>query len=196
MVRQHGKYSVDAKLVAIQGDKVVLKKADGTVITLPVARLSDTDRQYLRTLTQKQTTAQVAKQPVDPIQSVKVSASSQWSETTYAAARAFDGLLNTRWNSATGDTRGAWLAVQWETPVRIRHAVVHQAFDRITGLELQTRNDTNESWTTVVVLDGEELTRQKKGRAGRTPDDGSVNPVYTVHLDATVQTRGFPHQNH
>jgi len=45
-----GKFSVEAELVEVKNDQVVLKKTDGKVITLPVARLSETDRQHLQSL--------------------------------------------------------------------------------------------------------------------------------------------------
>ncbi len=45
-----GKYSVEAELVEVQGDKVVLKKSTGSVITMPVARLSKADQEYLQSL--------------------------------------------------------------------------------------------------------------------------------------------------
>ena len=45
-----GTYSVEAELVEVQGDKVVLRKVSGSVITVPVARLSETDRRYLQSL--------------------------------------------------------------------------------------------------------------------------------------------------
>jgi len=45
-----GKFSVEAELVDIKNDKVVLRKTSGGVITLPVARLSGADRNYLKTV--------------------------------------------------------------------------------------------------------------------------------------------------
>ena len=39
-----GKFSVEAELVAVKDDKVVLKKTSGSLKTLSVARLSETDR--------------------------------------------------------------------------------------------------------------------------------------------------------
>lgn len=45
-----GKFSVEAELVEVQGDKVVLRKAGGTEITVPIARLSANDRRYLESL--------------------------------------------------------------------------------------------------------------------------------------------------
>ncbi len=46
-----GKYTVEAELVAVRGDKVLLKKeSTGTVITLPIARLSKEDQDYLESL--------------------------------------------------------------------------------------------------------------------------------------------------
>ena len=35
-----GKFSVEAELVEVKGDKVVLKTSTGSVITVPIARLS------------------------------------------------------------------------------------------------------------------------------------------------------------
>ncbi len=54
-----GKYSIEAELVEVRDKKVTLRKPDGSVVTLPVARLSDQDRRYLKTLkksTAKQST--------------------------------------------------------------------------------------------------------------------------------------------
>jgi hypothetical protein len=45
-----GKFSTDAELVVVNKDSVVLKNAKGKVITVPLARLSDADREYLKTL--------------------------------------------------------------------------------------------------------------------------------------------------
>ena len=45
-----GKFSVEAELVEVKADKVVLRKAGGSEITVPVARLSQVDRRYLESL--------------------------------------------------------------------------------------------------------------------------------------------------
>jgi hypothetical protein len=50
-----GKFSVEAELVEVKGDKVVLKKTDGKTVTLPVARLSETDQRHLQLLAQELT---------------------------------------------------------------------------------------------------------------------------------------------
>lgn len=48
-----GKFSVEAELVEVQDGKVLLKKtSDSTVITVPVARLSEADRRYLQSISQ------------------------------------------------------------------------------------------------------------------------------------------------
>ena len=47
-----GKFSVEAELVEIKDDSVVLKKSTGSLITVPIARLSAADRGYLRSLKQ------------------------------------------------------------------------------------------------------------------------------------------------
>jgi len=58
-----GKFSVEAELVEVKDDKVVLKRTSGTVITLPVARLSKTDRRYLQTLAQEPTNEPLGRPP-------------------------------------------------------------------------------------------------------------------------------------
>jgi hypothetical protein len=41
---------VEAELVEVKGDKVVLKRSTGSVITVPIARLSKADQEYLQSL--------------------------------------------------------------------------------------------------------------------------------------------------
>ena len=45
-----GKFSVEAELVEIKDNKVVLKKSTGSVITVPIARLSKIDQEHLQSL--------------------------------------------------------------------------------------------------------------------------------------------------
>lgn len=45
-----GKFSTDAEFVEIKQDRVVLKKANGKTVAVPLDRLSDVDREYLKTL--------------------------------------------------------------------------------------------------------------------------------------------------
>ena len=48
-----GKFSVEAEFVETKQDSIVLKKANGSLITVPVVRLSETDRKYLQSLDQR-----------------------------------------------------------------------------------------------------------------------------------------------
>lgn len=50
-----GQHSIVAAFVAFQNDHVRLKRQDGQVITVPTARLSQSDRRYLAPLKQKST---------------------------------------------------------------------------------------------------------------------------------------------
>ena len=45
-----GKFSVEAELVEVKDDQVVLKRADGSKTSVPINRLSETDRRYLNSL--------------------------------------------------------------------------------------------------------------------------------------------------
>src|SRR5262249_28630672 len=69
------------------------------------------------------------------------SSSSDWQSdqgnTTFVAAKAFDGDLTTRWNSYSGDGEGSWLAATWSAPVTINKVVLREAFNRIDGFRVQ-----------------------------------------------------------
>ena len=45
-----GRYRIEAELVAVRGDKIVLEKTDGEILSIPIARLSDVDQQFLKDL--------------------------------------------------------------------------------------------------------------------------------------------------
>jgi hypothetical protein len=53
-----GKFRVEAELVVVKNGKVYLEKADGTAVSVPVDRLSDADRKYLSSISEKQGTAE------------------------------------------------------------------------------------------------------------------------------------------
>src|ERR1700736_1484540 len=78
------------------------------------------------------------------------SSSSDWQSdqgnTTFVAAKAFDGDITTRWNSFAGDGAGAWLAAKWNAPVTINKAVLREAFDRITGMRVQQFDTSKNDW--------------------------------------------------
>ena len=58
-----GKFSVEAEFVETKQDSVVLKKSSGSVITVPVARLSETDRRYLQALAEEPSSEPIAPAP-------------------------------------------------------------------------------------------------------------------------------------
>jgi hypothetical protein len=42
-----GKFQVEAELVEVKGDKVVLKKTNGNTTTVPISRLSQPDQEFV-----------------------------------------------------------------------------------------------------------------------------------------------------
>ncbi|CAD71673.1 MAG TPA: hypothetical protein DDX19_11310 [Rhodopirellula baltica] len=48
-----GKYRIEAKLVVVHGDKAVLERPDGKIISIPIAKLSDADQTFLKELAAK-----------------------------------------------------------------------------------------------------------------------------------------------
>jgi galactosylceramidase len=81
--------------------------------------------------------------PVNLALSATASASSRWSRD-YSAARANDGNWNTRWNSAAGDVNGAWLQLDFNTPVTFGQARFSQFDNRIQSYKIQY--DDNNQW--------------------------------------------------
>ena len=73
---------------------------------------------------------------VNLAQGKKARASSQWSDQ-YAAACAFDGDGNTRWNAAAGKTAGEWLEVDFGRPERFDLVSVRQFDTRIAQYRIQ-----------------------------------------------------------
>ena len=43
-----GKFRVQAELVSVRGDKVILEKADGSIVTVPIEKLCQADRDFIK----------------------------------------------------------------------------------------------------------------------------------------------------
>jgi len=65
--------------------------------------------------------------PENLARSAKASASSVFGKD-FAADCLIDGDTSTRWNSARGDTDGAWVELVWERPVTFSRVVINEAF--------------------------------------------------------------------
>lgn len=61
-------------------------------------------------------------------------------EQNFTAEEAFDGDLNTRWNSANGKVENQWLEACFPTAVTIDKIEVYEALDRINEYQLQYYN--------------------------------------------------------
>ena len=70
-----GKYKIEGDLLKIEPDRVQLKKADGTEIWVPIARLGRADREFVRSHSEKERARAVEGPPVG----LKVDGSAQWS---------------------------------------------------------------------------------------------------------------------
>ncbi len=77
-------------------------------------------------------------------QGKKARASSQWGDE-YAAARAFDGDGNTRWNAAAGKTAGEWLEVDFGRSERFNLVSVRQFDTRIGQYRIQVADHSANS---------------------------------------------------
>lgn len=73
-------------------------------------------------------------------------ASSFWNnDPTYAANRANDNDLNTRWNASANNGVDCWLQLDFGTPVTFNKTTLRQFLDRITGYQIQYWNGS--SWS-------------------------------------------------
>jgi len=71
--------------------------------------------------------------------------SSDWSED-YDAAKAIDGNLQTRWNSAAGDVQDSYVALEWKSPQTFNKVTIREAFDRIREYAIQTFDKSKGDW--------------------------------------------------
>ena len=157
---------------------------------------------------------------VNLMAAAKYSSSSNLAETgnvEYDAAKAFDGDLDTRWNSKIGNAVGAWLAARWDRPVTVHKIIVRQAHDRMTSFVIERFDEANGGWIHLlyvfadrhlssysreggrlgwgyrrdaVWVDGKQL-GDLKDRVFGTHPDGSVHPAFTLNLPDPLTTTGI-----
>jgi len=117
----------------------------------------------------------------------KYSASSEWENgnPTYLASKAFDGDYTSRWNVASGDSDGSWLAATWDNPVTINKVVMYEDYDRLAGFRIQTL-DSGGNWVDAYVAEDAGYTAVKS-----TDPAQQANPVYKIRLAQPIQTKGL-----
>jgi hypothetical protein len=115
------------------------------------------------------------------------SASSEWEDgnPTYLASKAFDGdETTTRWNVASGDNDGSWLAATWASPVTINKVVMYEAFDRLNGFRIQNL-DSGGNWVDAYVAEDAGYAAVKSKDPAK-----QTNPVFTIRFATPLQTKG------
>jgi len=117
----------------------------------------------------------------------KYSASSEWEDgnPTYLASKAFDGDYTSRWNVASGDNDGSWLAATWDNPVTINKVVMYEDYDRLNGFRIQTL-DSGGNWVDAYVAEDAGYTAVKS-----TDPAQQANPVYKIRFAQPLQTKGL-----
>jgi hypothetical protein len=106
--------------------------------------------------------------------------------TTYVASKAFDGDLQTRWNSASGDEDGSFLGTRWDAPQTITKIVVHEAVfpnPRIEAFRLQQFDTGKNDWVDVYTAADATLD------AIRT--SSPIGPIYTMRFKPALSTTGI-----
>ncbi len=139
----------------------------------------------------KSNSVPAATKRVNLMRTAEASASSAWPDASLTASKALDGVASTRWNSKSGDDKGAWLAARWPQPVTVRQVVLHESYDRITSFQVQQFDKAKNDWVNVIAVDEKQVTVMKAGKSGKDANDGSVNPVFTVNLPSPVETTGL-----
>jgi hypothetical protein len=118
----------------------------------------------------------------------KYSASSEWQSdqgnVDFIAAKAFDGDLGSRWNSASGDDQGSWLAATWDTPVTINKVVMYERFGRVQAYTIQ-QLDANGKW--VDAYKAQDATFDSTIKSGAAGSD----LTFVVRLDKPIVSKGL-----
>jgi len=81
----------------------------------------------------------------------RVEASSEWAARGYSPQLAFDVNPETRWNSVDGSANGQWLKIVFPEVVEIARVILHEPFDRVTGVQIQTFDADKNDWITHAV---------------------------------------------
>jgi hypothetical protein len=114
-------------------------------------------------------------------------ASSEWESdrgnTTFIAAKAFDGDVATRWNVAGGNDQNSWIAANWSRSVTINRVVVHEAFDRLDGFRIQRYDTARVRWVDAYVAEGQSYAAVRSG--------DPANPTFSIRLTPSVHTDGL-----
>jgi hypothetical protein len=88
----------------------------------------------------------------------RVEASSEWAAGGHSPQLAFDGNLDTRWNSVANGPNGQWLKVVFPEPVEVASVVLCEPFDRVAKFQIQTFDTGKNDWTTQAA--GERINRR------------------------------------
>lgn len=102
---------------------------------------------------------------------------------TFVAAKAFDGDLTTRWNSASGDDNGSFLGTRWDAPQTIAKVVIRQAFDRVRSFRVQRFDTGSNDWVDAYNATGAEFDAVRGG--------DTANPTFTMRFKPALQTNGI-----
>jgi hypothetical protein len=115
------------------------------------------------------------------------SASTEWQSdqgnTTFVAAKSFDGDYTTRWNVDSGDNDGSWIAANWSSAVTVNKVVVYEAFDRLNGFRVQKMDPTATDWSDAYVAEDAGYAAVKGGDPN--------NPKFTIRFPQAFQTKGI-----
>jgi hypothetical protein len=105
---------------------------------------------------------------------------------TYVASKAFDGDLQTRWNSDRGDENGSFLGTRWDTPQTITKIIVREAVfpnPRIESFRLQQFDAGKNDWVDVYTAEGATLDAIRTSSA--------TGPVFTMRFKPALSTTGI-----
>jgi hypothetical protein len=102
---------------------------------------------------------------------------------TFIAAKAFDGDLTTRWNSASGDDNGSFLGTRWDTPQTITKVVIREAFNRVNAFRVQQFDTGKNDWVDALNATGPAYDAVKGGDAN--------NPTFSMRFKPALQTTGI-----
>ncbi len=129
-----GKYTVEAEFVGVQGGQVQLRKPDGSVIAVPLERLSEADRRHVQSLSGTPPAAASSPTEAEPPgkkPGVAGQAAGRGSPQVKFGRAAIDRALSQRVNLPPGETTLVELEHQLGNQLQIAIELDARAFDDI-----------------------------------------------------------------
>lgn len=178
-----GNFKIDAEFVALQGDKVVLKKPNGATVEVPLRRLNATGQELAKRLASKPATSTPAA-PLTPRPSAPVTTSSSGSQAS--GSQAPDAYLRELMAaSEAGDYQKMWNALPSAYQKDV-HDIIHHFAENMDPMLWKQGSDLLKK--AVKVLKDKRQFILAHPVVASKPEVGKALPPLSDALDAVVNS--------